>query len=107
MAGFQVIAEEECYDVSFAGCFLGIRFFVFPVLADSWPFASDIHFGGCPRRLPWPLARRSTTKMACSICSRSERSSASIVTMSILDYQCRTMGEMETHRVTVGLVSGF
>lgn len=41
-----------------------------------------IQAGGLPRRLPRPDARRSNVRMACSMFSRSARSSASI--MSIL-----------------------
>src|ERR1035438_392499 len=46
-------------------------------------FTSVIHFGGLPRRLPRPRARRSKTMMPSSICCRSLRSSSSILLMSI------------------------
>lgn len=43
----------------------------------------DIQAGGRPRRRPLPLAKRSKVMMASSICSRSVRSSASILLMSM------------------------
>lgn len=42
-----------------------------------------IHFGGLPRRLRPPEAMRSSTIIACSICSRSALNCASILVMSI------------------------
>jgi hypothetical protein len=47
-------------------------------------FTSVIQAGGRPRRLPRPAARRSSVMIACSRFSRSARSSASILVMSIL-----------------------
>ena len=44
--------------------------------------ASFSHEGGRPRRRPLPRARRSSVRMASSICSRSSRSSASILSTS-------------------------
>jgi hypothetical protein len=46
-------------------------------------FTADIHAGGRPLRLPCPADNRWSTIIACSIPSRSSRSSASILLMSI------------------------
>lgn len=46
-------------------------------------FRAVIHAGGRPRRLPRPRARRSSVRIASSICSRSWRRSASIFKTSM------------------------
>jgi hypothetical protein len=60
-------------------------------------FIADIQAGGRPRRLPRPCAMRSMTTMACSICSRSSRRSASIFKMSIF----KTIAQTEVTRCDV------
>jgi hypothetical protein len=56
----------------------------FGAVTASVVFVADIHAGGLPRRRPPPAARRSTARIASAIWCCSERSSASILRMSMV-----------------------
>ena len=75
------LSRHDIYDASVDRSFF--LFFEPGGLPLRFRVTADIHAGGRPRRFPCPAARRSSTRIACSSCSRSCRSSVSILSTFI------------------------